>query len=580
MGQTMMFGVRQRVSEAVFPDRPGVYVVYDDGADRPLYVGVAATQTLSERWNRQHLRDRAGGSALRRSLGVHLSLVDAKLRTQESRYYPREAEAAITAFLNGCEVELFPVATSEEADDLEATLREELRPRLNISTARRRRPKTPTPSVLSQLVIYCADIGSVPNGRFGWARVASGENDVERHRDGTEIAQLVDALAADIGAGRPVALGFECPLYLPVPDKPLLLGRARQGEANRSWSAGAGAGALATGAVEVAWILAALRERLPASGPTLDWDAFMQSGRGLFLWEAFVTDRAKAATHVDDATVAVSAFRDALPDIAAANAVSTEARPLSLLGAALLWAGWSSDLGLLHQPCIVIKAAAAAATHASAAEEAVADPSTPRAHRDLREIRRKQALLDERHVAPLTALVRQLRSEHGPDSVPWFDPTEAGVHARILLLFENPGRRADAVHGSGFISADNDDRSAENMWRIFREAGIDRSREVVNWNIVPWYLGDAQKIGSVRTSDIDEARPALDRLLALLPDLRVVILCGRKAQQGWDRAGLGVDVLVLRVPHPSGRWLNAHPEDREKIVAALIKARRRAFEPG
>jgi hypothetical protein len=576
--------MRQRVGDAVFPDQPGVYVVYDDGDTRPLYVGVAANQTLSERWRRQHLRDRAGGSALRRSLGVHLSLVEIKLRTQESRYYPREVEAAISSFLNGCQVELFPVTTSEEADDLEVTLRKKLKPLLNISTARRRRSDArPSVAVSSSLVIYCADIGSVPNGRFGWARSTPEAEEVERHRGGTEIAELVDSLVADLQADRPVALGFECPLYLPVPDEPLWLGRARQGEANRSWSAGAGAGALATGAVQVAWILAELRRQAQDTESWLDWEAFTQSGRGLFLWEAFVTDRAKAATHVDDATVAVAAFRDALPDISAANAVRTEARPFSLLGASLLWAGWSHDLELLHTPCIVVKAAARTTAQApdAASIDGPADPSErPRAHRDAREVQRKQTLLEGPHIAPLTALVQQFRDEHGPDSVPWFDPTEAGVHARILLLFENPGRRADALHGSGFISADNDDRSAENMWRIFREAGIDRSRDVVNWNIVPWYLGDAQKIGSVRTSDIDEARPALARLLALLPELRVVILCGRKAQQGWDRARLGVNVLVLRVPHPSGRWLNAHPEDREKIVAALIEARRRAFEPG
>lgn len=62
------------------------------------------------------------------------------------------------------------------------------------------------------------------------------------------------------------------------------------------------------------------------------------------------------------------------------------------------------------------------------------------------------SLLDEPHIVPLTDFVRGLRAERG-DVVPWFDPTEAGAEARILLLFENPGRRADAAQGSGFISA-------------------------------------------------------------------------------------------------------------------------------
>ena len=115
------------------------------------------------------------------------------------------------------------------------------------------------------------------------------------------------------------------------------------------------------------------------------------------------------------------------------------------------------------------------------------------------------------------------------------------------------------------------------MWGIFREAGIDRSRDVVNWNIVPWYVGDERKIGKVRTSDLDEARPALVELVSLLRELLVVVLCGRKAQEGWDRAQLAVDLPVLRVPHPSGRWLNAHPEDHDKIVAALVAARRLAY---
>jgi uracil-DNA glycosylase len=81
----------------------------------------------------------------------------------------------------------------------------------------------------------------------------------------------------------------------------------------------------------------------------------------------------------------------------------------------------------------------------------------------------------------------------------------------------------------------------------------------------------------VRVRDLDEARPALVELVSLLPKLQVVVLCGRKAQEGCDRARLAPDLPVLRVPHPSGPWLNAHPEDRDRIVAALVEARLLAY---
>src|SRR6266540_1033323 len=66
-------------------------------------------------------------------------------------------------------------------------------------------------------VVYCADIGSVPNGRFGWARSEPDETTIERHRGGTEIIDLADGVGEDLAAGQPVALGFECPLFVPVP---------------------------------------------------------------------------------------------------------------------------------------------------------------------------------------------------------------------------------------------------------------------------------------------------------------------------------------------------------------------------
>jgi hypothetical protein len=211
---------------------------------------------------------------------------------------------------------------------------------------------------MQQLAVYCADVGSIKQGNFGWAREAVPAGEIERHCGGTEILELVDALAEDLAARVPVALGFKCPLFVPIPENPLGLGAARPGEGTRPWSAGAGTGALTTGLVQAAWVLTELRNRRPSDRVFLDWTAFAATGAGLFLWEAFVTEKAKAVTHVDDAAVAVACFTAALPDPGRANAVTAE-RPLSLVGAAAVWAGWSDDIELLRKPCLVLKAAAA-----------------------------------------------------------------------------------------------------------------------------------------------------------------------------------------------------------------------------
>jgi len=199
----------------------------------------------------------------------------------------------------------------------------------------------------------------------------------------------------------------------------------------------------------------------------------------------------------------------------------------------------------------------------------------PRTNRDRGEIERKLALLDNLHVKPLNDYVRRLRACRGEDtSIPWFDPTEGGIEAPILLLLEAPGRRATAELGSGFISADNNDGSAENMWNILREAGVDRSREIVVWNVVPWYIGTPKGIRAAKREDIAEAHEALIELLALLPRLRVVVLVGDRAAEAWEVVGL--DLPTVQAPHPSPKNLNSRPHYRAKIVAALIEARERA----
>jgi uracil-DNA glycosylase len=194
----------------------------------------------------------------------------------------------------------------------------------------------------------------------------------------------------------------------------------------------------------------------------------------------------------------------------------------------------------------------------------------PRLHCDPREVERKLALLDEPHIAPLTAFVRRLRTELGEESVPWFDPSEAGVEARILLLLQSPGDKAAPPTGSGFISPHNNDQSAENMWGIQHEIGIDRRRELVTWNVVPWYVPRKQ---TLREADFARARPMLSGLLDLLPELRVVVLFGDKATTAWRRAQITAALPVLSTWHTSPLALNYDRSRRADIIATLTSAR-------
>ena len=203
--------------------------------------------------------------------------------------------------------------------------------------------------------VGCADIGSVRKGNFGWA-LRDFPAPIQEVPGEASIGAFADALAQRLQHGHSVALGFECPLFVPIRSDPDELTRARIGEGNRPWSAGAGAGALVTGLVETVWLLSRLRERAGSvTTASLAWDEFLQTEGGLFLWEAFVSREAKTGSHHGDAAVAVEAFCRALPDPRRVNVID-EPRVFSLIGAALLRAGWGVPEATLSVPCIVVAA--------------------------------------------------------------------------------------------------------------------------------------------------------------------------------------------------------------------------------
>lgn len=205
-------------------------------------------------------------------------------------------------------------------------------------------------------------------------------------------------------------------------------------------------------------------------------------------------------------------------------------------------------------------------------------PVLTRAHRNQSLLTSKRARLDDPHVGSLNAMVREINRHRADDhAAPWFDPADGGTDADVLLLLECPGPRASAHKGSGFVSADNDDQTAENIVTLLHEAQLDRSRIVI-WNVVPWYLPstDGRSTKNASSADIVESGPWLERLVSQLPNLKLVVPMGTPALSGWMRYLTGSPQRplwpTLAVPHPSPQRLNTDTTARPRILNAFMRA--------
>ena len=215
------------------------------------------------------------------------------------------------------------------------------------------------------MVVYAVDVGSIAQGNFAWARVAR-LADTPEDTSGDDICDLVEAISVDLRQGRRVALGFECPVFIPVRDVPAQLTTKRLGEGNRPWSAGAGTGALATGLAQSVYVLRKLREAAEKTGsyvtPTLDAAQFIAGEANLLLWEAFVSGQDKTHSHVGDAQAVAALCLHRLETGGTQTDVGEDGGVLSLMGAALVRSGLSQAAELLFQPCLVVKLGEAANT--------------------------------------------------------------------------------------------------------------------------------------------------------------------------------------------------------------------------
>ena len=151
--------------------------------------------------------------------------------------------------------------------------------------------------------VLAIDVGKAEN--LGWA-------DSEGNRGGySTLKEQLAYAGAKLAEGKPVALGFEAPIWVPLRDELTTFNKSRGGvesSLNRPWSASAGCTVTAQALALMPLCLNALKSALNGDIPaTTVPETWFRNG-GLLVWEAFVSGKHKGNDHADDADLAVKAF--------------------------------------------------------------------------------------------------------------------------------------------------------------------------------------------------------------------------------------------------------------------------------
>ena len=181
---------------------------------------------------------------------------------------------------------------------------------------------------------------------------------------------------------------------------------------------------------------------------------------------------------------------------------------------------------------------------------------------------RRIELLNQPHVDPLSRYTEALSQR--TREVPYFDPFDGGCSAKVLVLLESP---AKLLSRPRFVSRDNPVPAQRNLKRFLHEAGLPRYQSVL-WNVFPWLPDSAHGMRRPLTpQDIDRGIDELPALLGLLPELRVIVLAGRKSQRAVLKLGhLSASCLILTMPHPSPLAVCVSPDVALEIVKTLRQA--------
>jgi len=186
----------------------------------------------------------------------------------------------------------------------------------------------------------------------------------------------------------------------------------------------------------------------------------------------------------------------------------------------------------------------------------------PRTLQSPEAIAQRRQKLVEPHIAPLARYLDGLRAKYPTWEFQDFDPLDGGVDADMLFLLEKPGPMTSPTgkrQGSGFISRNNNDPTAEAMFKFMINAGIPRKRTVL-WNVIPGWNATIK----ITRDEVRRGVEELTNLLPLLPKIRTVVLVGKQAQRAFPLLQ-AMNLRVFKTAHPGPRVYQFNPDQWNAI---------------
>ncbi len=213
------------------------------------------------------------------------------------------------------------------------------------------------------MIIYCVDIGSEKKKRFAWL---SEDTSTGSKKKGETLLSLEKNLLSDIAKKRNVCIGFDLPMYFEIQKNSSDVTNKRSFEGAHPWSGGAGPYTLTTGLAQVTWLFQQLSVKsseaevhLLKDISTINKLKKSNNKSQIIIWEAFLSGKnkkpAKGSQHINDCKTGIQLFKKANKyNSLKVEEMDGDPKVYSFIGSILLRTGWTKDIDILKQPCIVI----------------------------------------------------------------------------------------------------------------------------------------------------------------------------------------------------------------------------------